>query len=90
MRKISFDVDDADLDIIDQIVVRAKAKINNMSCSDLRMDLVATHCNGRPLDLEKLLRADEFTFSHDIYGITDHLNRKTGKLMNCFRPRCSC
>ncbi len=51
------------------------------------MDITATHCNGTPLDLEKLLAADKFNFYHDIQGIQRHLNRDTGKLMNCFHPR---
>lgn len=52
------------------------------------MDLKACHCNGRPLDLERLLHADEETFVHDIYGIRKHLDRETGKL-NGFLPKCS-
>ena len=56
---------------------------------DLQMDMAATHCNGCPLDLEKLLNAPEFDFYHDIYGIINNLNRNTGELENCFLPRCA-
>lgn len=51
------------------------------------MDLTAVHANGCPLDLSGLAQADEFDFSHDILGIRRHLNRRTGKLEDCFVPR---
>lgn len=53
------------------------------------MDLTATHLNGNPLDLEKFLAAPDFDFIHDIDGIARHLDRETGKLGDCFSPRCS-
>ena len=56
---------------------------------DLQMDIFATHANGCPLDLQKFLDADNFNFAHDICGIFNCLDRKTGKLKNCFLPRCS-
>lgn len=55
----------------------------------LRMDITAVHANGCTLRLADLLHADEFDFSHDIFGIRRHLNRDTGKLENCFSPRFS-
>jgi hypothetical protein len=51
------------------------------------MDVDACHNNGCPLDLERLLAADEFNFSHDVFGIARHINRDTGQLENCFVPR---
>jgi hypothetical protein len=56
---------------------------------DLNMDVTATHCNGTPLDLEKLLAFDEFNVAHDIYGIMDCIDRNTGKLTSGFLPRCA-
>lgn len=53
------------------------------------MDITAVHCNGNPLRLEELLGADKFNFDHDIYGIRNHIDRKTGKLLFCFVPRYS-
>jgi len=53
------------------------------------MDIEACHCNGMPLDLQKLLDADEFTFAHDIFGIRRHINRTTGEIEGFFVPRCS-
>jgi hypothetical protein len=61
-------------------------------CADLlalEMDITATHKNGNPLRLAELLAADEFNFWHDINGIQNNINRKTGKLENCFVPRFS-
>lgn len=44
---------------------------------------------GNPdMDLDKLLKASDFDFGHDIYGIRNHLNHDTLKFDNCFLPRC--
>lgn len=53
------------------------------------MDITACHANGNPLDLPKLLAFDDFNFGHDVFGIEAHLDRETGKLGDCFSPRCS-
>lgn len=53
------------------------------------MDIIATHVNGNPLKLRELRDADDFNFLHDVTGIIRHLDRSTGKLMNCFVPRFS-
>lgn len=57
-----------------------------------QMDLAAVHANGCPLDLEKLLAADDFNFAHDVFGIYRHLDRDGksptgGKLLDLFLPR---
>jgi hypothetical protein len=56
---------------------------------DINMDITAAHLNGNPLRLEALLAADDFNFVHDVFGIRRHLDRKTGKLGDCFLPRFS-
>lgn len=56
---------------------------------DWCMDLAATHANGCKLDLDKLLAFDNFNFAHDVFGIREHLDRKTGKLKDFFLPRCA-
>lgn len=56
---------------------------------DFIMDIEATHCNGCPIDLDKLLDTPDFDFMHDIAGITNCLDRETGKLKDCFLPRCA-
>lgn len=53
------------------------------------MDLSATHANGCPLNFDRLLAFDDFSFMHDITGIYRHLDRETGKLVDFFRPRCA-
>lgn len=53
----------------------------------MEMDLSATHANGCPLKLEELLKADKFNLLHDLMGIRNHINRKTGKLERFFLPR---
>jgi hypothetical protein len=53
------------------------------------LDLTACHCNGTPLNLERLLNADSFNFVHDVVGINRHLDRDTGKLTGFFLPRSS-
>ena len=79
--------------IISRIAQRAVAMAASAgiaySFMDADMDLTACHCNGNPLRLEELLHADEFNFSHDVFGIRRHLNRETGKLEDCFSPRYS-
>lgn len=60
--------------------------INNsysrMTCS---MDIEAADCD---LDIDKLLDFEDFDFTHDICGIARHIDRNTGKLKDCFSPRC--
>jgi hypothetical protein len=55
----------------------------------LMMDITVVHLNSVQLDLEKLLTAPPVTFAHDICGIVNNLDRKTGELLNCFLPKCT-
>ncbi|WP_156397337.1 MULTISPECIES: DUF6874 family protein [unclassified Sphingomonas] len=92
-----FDIDEADNAYVDQVIERYAAVYLKIFGSELphdgrlshRMDLVATHANGNPMDFAKLLAADDFTFAHDIGGIDRHIDRRTGKLLGHFLPRCS-
>lgn len=56
---------------------------------DFEMDLVACHSNGCPLDFNALLFFSDFDRMHDITGIRHNIDRTTGKLENCFVPRCA-
>ena len=56
---------------------------------EMEMDLVATHSNGCPLNFRSLINFDDFNFFHDLVGIQNNINRKTGKLDNHFLPRCA-
>lgn len=92
---LSFDVTPADAQIITKIAERAAnmdVEFNGRSARpliDWRMDFSATHASGNPLRLQDLLTADQFNFAHDAFGIARHLNRLTGELEDCFRPRFS-
>lgn len=50
------------------------------------MDLNAAQLSFK-LRLDELLVADDFNFSHDVFGIRRHLNRKTLEIEDCFVPR---
>lgn len=93
---IKFDTTKEQTALIKQIADRATkaAKqiditINRMS---LMMDLSACVAQGCPLDLEALLKADDFEFAHDVFGIQRHMDRDDnsptgGQLLNHFLPR---
>lgn len=58
-------------------------KLDNLSLS---MDLAVCYNKGHA-NLAALLELDPRDFVHDIIGIVDYLNRKTGEMNNCFVPR---
>lgn len=72
-----------------QIAERANALNANCDVLHTMMDIIATHVNGCPIDLDGLLAADDLNFSHDVLGIARHLNRETGQLESFFLPRFS-
>jgi hypothetical protein len=85
---LSFTTTRQDTATIALIVRRAMKHLKERDSSlHLTMDISACHANGCKLDLDRLLKADDFNFMHDIFGIRQHLNRKTGKLEDCFCPR---
>jgi hypothetical protein len=51
------------------------------------MDLTATHLNGTPLRLQEMLYSKDGDLIHDVVGIHNNLDRRTGRMMNCFLPR---
>lgn len=75
---------------VGKIIARARQLFGKVGMSrtdlEIRMDLSAVH-EHTPLRLAELAEAGDFDFAHDIAGIYRHLNRKTGKLENCFVPR---
>lgn len=81
------EVSKEDLQIIMQIVKRARENGYEIDPISLSIDLEVTHANNTPLKLEELLAAPDYDFFHDIYGIMRHMNRTTGKLEDCFLPR---
>lgn len=91
--EVSFDVTREDAAKIRKIVDRwvrnrleAGFETDRLSA---QMDVTATHANGCPLDLDKLLASLDFDFNHDMAGIARHLDRETGKLGGFFLPRCT-
>ncbi len=58
-----------------------------MPTGEWMMDLTAAHLNGNRLELELLLSTDDANFAHDVFGIRRHIDRTTGKLLDCFVPR---
>lgn len=89
MTQINWDASTEDIINIEKIADRAEKLTTVKDRLNLTMDITACHLNGCALNLEKLLSADDFNFLHDLYGISNNLDRTTGKLMNCFLPRCS-
>lgn len=91
-QQISFKTTNEEFQIINKIAERAVNALDHESEYPKQMclmDLVATHCNGNPLDLEGLLAAGASDFVHDVFGIRRHIDRDTGRLMDCFVPRYS-
>lgn len=90
-KKVSFKVTKDERLLVLQAAKRAQRMmdLNADQTTDIAMDLCACHANGNPLDFEKLVRFDDFSFAHDIAGIARHINRDTGKLERNFLPRCS-
>lgn len=78
-----------EINIISRIVGRAYLQYFTSDPTGFEMDLTAIHQNDCLLDFEKLFRANDSDFVHDVCGIQNHINRKTGKLENCFLPRCA-
>lgn len=78
-----------DAELIRRIVERADNRFEVEDKLSMTMDLTACHLNGCPLDLEKLVAADDATLIHDVWGITAYLDRTTGRLTKQFLPRCA-
>jgi hypothetical protein len=94
MNTLSFKVSNREHDLIARIAERAERMAagvrherDRRKQSDYLMDFTATHASGCPLDLQRLLEADDLNFAHDAFGIERHLNRTTGQLEDYFVPR---
>lgn len=87
MNEISFTVNNKHSELIQLIAERA-ANAFDVDLMDIAMSITAVHVNDMPLDLRKLLTFNSTHFGHDIRGIENNINKETGKLENCFIPRC--
>lgn len=87
---INWEMSEKEMDTIYKISERFKRDI--VPEADLlivNMDIAAAHLNGCPLNLDKLLNSQTGDFLHDVCGIQFHIDRETGKLEECFLPRCA-
>jgi len=83
---VSFDTTKKDAQLINKIAERANDVLGT-DRTQTAMDVTAVHANGCSLRLDDFLAAPEFDFCHDIFGIQNHLDRKTGQLDGRFLPR---
>jgi hypothetical protein len=79
-----YDYDDM---LISRIVLRYMQLKHSKKLQHLGMDITLCHMNGCELRLDKLLMSNEYDFTHDVEGISKHINRDTGKLEHLFWPR---
>ena len=90
---VNWTVSRVEMRLIEKIAKRAVALAASMEFDlereQIEMDVTACHANGNPLDLEKLLAANDGDFGHDVFGIRKHIDRTTGQLRDCFVPRLS-
>lgn len=93
MEKINWNLKISEREKIKKIVSRAVELYESVGQShselEIRMDIMACHLNGTPLNLNRLFEFDDFNFAHDIFGIAKHINRRTGKIERHFVPRCA-
>jgi hypothetical protein len=87
---INFSCSIEDKRLIGQILAKgiAMAKEYNVEIDHVlvSMDITACHCNGCPLKLYQFLLSSPMDFAHDFCRIGLNIDRKTGKLMNGWRP----
>lgn len=90
---VKFNANNLEMELMKKIAARARTMAEGQGVDypvpTILMDLEACHCNGCPLDLQKLWLSSDGTFEHDVFGIQRFLDRETGQLTECFDPRCS-
>ena len=87
MKRINWDTTKEEMRTIEKIVKRARKMNKEVQFVDLSMDITACHLNGCDLKLDDLLKANDFNFAHDVFGISQHIDRTKGTLKDCFLPR---
>lgn len=73
--------------LANKIARRLYRKYPSVDIVSVQMDIIAVHTCGCPLKLSELLKADDFNFEHDVFGICSNIDRLTGELKNFFLPR---
>jgi hypothetical protein len=88
---MNYKINPADRELVAQIGERFDDTCSRFGRSvdrlGIELDLIFCHLNYCQLNLERLLNADPSNFVHDVAGINQHIDRKTGHLKNCFWPR---
>jgi len=82
-----------EFEMIVKIAERAEAMYEELGMErpdrcTLLMDIEHAHAHI-PMDLSAMLTMPRTDFAHDIGGIQRHIDRQTGKLGDCFVPRCA-
>jgi hypothetical protein len=94
---LKFNITEIERQAIAQIVERYAQIVKDVTGRNIdrlstTMDIAACHCNGCPLDLARLAKAEAFDLTHDVGGIGRHLDRDddsptAGQLGDMFLPR---
>ena len=77
-------------DLLIKVVERAEQRAVEQGAALDRMTTIMDieHADDQfNLDLAALLVADNFNFTHDVFGIINHIDRRTGLVGDCFVPR---
>lgn len=62
-------------------------KMNSQTLQCLQMDIEAYHCNDTRLRLDELANSSTFNIAHDVFGIHNNIDRRSGKIRGLFLPR---
>lgn len=93
MKRLNCTLPQKEVPLFAKVVKRAETLLKKhkveIDRTDLRMDLLACHLNGCPLDWQKMIDAPDFDFLYDIGGIRRYINRENGQLEDFFHPRCA-
>ena len=76
-----------EMDLIVKIMDRVQEAGSTIDRREVSMDLEAVHCNGCPLELDRMASGHIGDVLHDVHGISKNIDRKTGKLKRGFQPR---
>ncbi len=80
-------------DLVAQIADRVERKRNQddheFDRMRLMIDIISAVEADPKINLKTLLSFPDGSFFHDVAGIQKHIDRETGKMTDCFVPRCT-
>jgi hypothetical protein len=76
-----------DIDIISQIADRARALYSTEWSKVVMVKMLADAHAHMPIDLTGLLAAPDSDYIYDVFGITYHSEKNTGKIGGYFIPK---